>query len=201
MSKGFKIYFAQSRSSILLLDEKDDEEPSTPGKLKKQKSIKNSGRYSRVSVVESDSVAAEDESNTEQLPGFGALLRLNKPEWYLIFLACIAAIATSGAMPVFAVFLGEMTKTLAETDTHKMLHDSHLWSLMFLVLGIVIGLGLIVQMAMLAMSGERLTERLRLQVFKSILKQDIEFFDSPSNTTGALTAKLAQDASIIQGYL
>ena len=185
----------------MFLDEKEDGKPSMLGKMKNEKSIKKSGRYSRVSVAESDSVAVGDENDTEQLPGFGALLRLNKPEWHFILFACIAAIATSGSVPVFAVFLGEMTKTLAETDTHKMLHDSHLWSLMFLVLGSVIGLGLIVQMAMLAVSGERLTERLRLQVFKSILNQDKEFFDSPSNTTGALTAKLAQDASIIQSFL
>ena len=169
-------------------------------KLQKQKSLKGSNRFSRFSHGSTSEIDQEvgEEGETEKLPGFGALMRLNKPEWYFILMACIAAVASSGAMPVFAVFLGEMTKTLGEPKD-EMLHDSHLWSLMFLVLGIVIGTGFIVQLGMLSLSGEKLTERLRFQVFKSILSQDIEFFDSAQNSTGALTAKLAQDASIIQG--
>eukprot|EP00794_Sanderia_malayensis_P017699 gene17699-19467_t len=41
--------------------------------------------------------------------------------------------------------------------------------------------------------------RLRQQCFKALLRQDIAFFDEPAHSTGALTARLATDASGVQG--
>jgi len=57
----------------------------------------------------------------------------------------------------------------------------------------------IVQKLMFSISGERLTERIRKQAFKAYLRQDVAFFDDPANGTGALTTRLATDASAIQG--
>ena len=48
-------------------------------------------------------------------------------------------------------------------------------------------------------AGEFLTARLRERVFKSMLRQDMEFFDNKFNTTGALTTRLANDAAQVQG--
>ena len=48
-------------------------------------------------------------------------------------------------------------------------------------------------------SGEELTARLRAMGFRAILRQDIGYFDEPLNSTGALTTRLATDASRVQG--
>lgn len=47
-------------------------------------------------------------------------------------------------------------------------------------------------------SGERLTKRLRLLTFQNLLRQDVAYFDDPRHATGALTARLATDASIVK---
>lgn len=47
-------------------------------------------------------------------------------------------------------------------------------------------------------SGGKLTERLRVQAFKAIMRQDMEFFDHPEHLPSLLTSNLAQDASLIQ---
>lgn len=52
---------------------------------------------------------------------------------------------------------------------------------------------------MFCMSGERLTMRIRNEYFKALLRQDQAYFDSPTNTVGALTTRLATDASAVQG--
>ena len=49
------------------------------------------------------------------------------------------------------------------------------------------------------MFGQRLTERLRVDSFKSILKQEIGWFDDEKNATGILTLRLSQDAANVQG--
>lgn len=53
--------------------------------------------------------------------------------------------------------------------------------------------------ACFAKSGVELVLRLRREAFKSILRQDISFFDDPINNSGALSAKLSLDASRLQG--
>lgn len=50
-----------------------------------------------------------------------------------------------------------------------------------------------------AKSGELLTRRLRKVGFQAMLKQEIGWFDDPENSPGALTTRLATDASMVQG--
>ncbi len=53
--------------------------------------------------------------------------------------------------------------------------------------------------SLLSIAGERLTKRLRYLSFQSMLRQEIAWFDKKSNSTGALTTKLATDASEVKG--
>lgn len=50
-----------------------------------------------------------------------------------------------------------------------------------------------------AKSGELLTRRLRKIGFQAMLRQEIGWFDDPINSPGALTTRLATDASMVQG--
>lgn len=50
-----------------------------------------------------------------------------------------------------------------------------------------------------AKSGELLTRRLRKVGFKAMLRQETGWFDDPRNSPGALTTRLATDASMVQG--
>lgn len=50
-----------------------------------------------------------------------------------------------------------------------------------------------------AKSGELLTRRLRMIGFQAMLRQEIGWFDNPINSPGALTTRLATDASMVQG--
>ena len=52
---------------------------------------------------------------------------------------------------------------------------------------------------MFAKSGEELTARLRSMGFRSMLRQEMGFHDDHMNSTGALTTRLATDASKVQG--
>ncbi|XP_064300752.1 ATP-dependent translocase ABCB1 isoform X2 [Phalacrocorax carbo] len=48
-------------------------------------------------------------------------------------------------------------------------------------------------------AGEILTMRLRFMAFKAMLRQDMSWFDNSQNSTGALTTRLANDASQVKG--
>jgi len=55
------------------------------------------------------------------------------------------------------------------------------------------------QLFSFGLMGEHLTMRLRQLSFAAILRQNIGFFDLPENSTGALSVKLAKDASYVEG--
>jgi ATP-binding cassette subfamily B (MDR/TAP) protein 1 len=46
--------------------------------------------------------------------------------------------------------------------------------------------------------GERLTTRLRVHLFRSILRQEVAFFDNPDHSVGALTANLRTDTAAVR---
>lgn len=52
---------------------------------------------------------------------------------------------------------------------------------------------------MFGISGENLTKRLRSRGFKTMLSQEIGWFDDPKNSVGTLCTKLAVEAAAVQG--
>ena len=69
----------------------------------------------------------------------------------------------------FAVIFAEILAVFSSIGDQEAMVN--LWSLMFLVLGIVSGLGFLVMSFFLAVSAEKLTKRIRSSTFKAILKQ------------------------------
>ncbi|XP_062574024.1 ATP-dependent translocase ABCB1-like isoform X1 [Saccostrea cucullata] len=136
----------------------------------------------------------EEEEEEFEKPKYFRILRENFPECpFLIFGTLFSAIQGS-TMPLFALFFGEMIKVFIDIDGT----DNVLWSLMFLALG---GLNFMCHFFMnvnLGIAGERMTFRLRLKSFKAYLRQDASYFDDPKHGTGALTTRLATDASLIK---
>ena len=55
------------------------------------------------------------------------------------------------------------------------------------------------QIAMFTVAGEHLTLRMRKMAFEAMLRQEMGWFDHPSNNTGALCSRLSADAAAIQG--
>ena len=51
----------------------------------------------------------------------------------------------------------------------------------------------------LGVAGEKLTKRIRLKTFTTMLHQEIGWFDRSRNSTGALATRLAVDASEVKG--
>ncbi|XP_065051580.1 ATP-dependent translocase ABCB1-like isoform X2 [Rhopilema esculentum] len=134
-----------------------------------------------------------------EMPSVKRLMLLNSTEWpYLAIGSFFAAIV--GAFPVaFAIILSEILKVFADIDKAKLKSDAEFWALMFLALGIADGVSLFTSSYCFSKAGEILTLRLRQLTFKALLRQEIGYFDDPAHSTGALTARLATDATGVQG--
>ncbi|KAI7975509.1 hypothetical protein EIK77_005875 [Talaromyces pinophilus] len=113
------------------------------------------------------------------------------------FFACLAG----GAQPTQSVLYSKSIITISQPPSNyaKLKHDASFWSLMFLMLGLVQLIVHSTQGVMFAYSSEKLVRRARSQAFRTMLRQDITFFDNDENSTGALTSFLSTETKHLSG--
>ncbi|XP_052095836.1 ATP-dependent translocase ABCB1-like isoform X5 [Mytilus californianus] len=142
-----------------------------------------------------------DKEEKEKKPdvGFGRIIRYNSPEWPYILVGCIAACLNGGVQPAFAVIFAELIGVFAEQDQDKQEKEVLMYCLILLGIGVAGFIGFFLQGAMFGRSGENLTMRIRKNTFRAMIRQDISWYDDHKNATGALTTRLAVDASQVQG--
>ncbi|XP_057288485.1 ATP-dependent translocase ABCB1 isoform X2 [Pezoporus wallicus] len=130
---------------------------------------------------------------------FLKIMKLNKTEWPYFVAGTLCAIINGVLQPAFAIIFSEIIGIFSETDKKVLREKSNLYSVLFLVLGIVSFFTFFVQGFTFGKAGEILTMRLRFMAFKAMLRQDMSWFDNTKNNTGALTTRLANDASQVKG--
>uniref|UniRef100_A0A8C3PUG0 ATP binding cassette subfamily B member 1 n=1 Tax=Calidris pygmaea TaxID=425635 RepID=A0A8C3PUG0_9CHAR len=145
-------------------------------------------------AIEAEDPSSEKHENAlsdEELPpaSFLKIMKLNKTEWPYFVAGTLCAIINGALQPAFAIIFSEIIGV----------KKSNLYSLLFLVLGIISFFTFFFQGFTFGKAGEILTMRLRFMAFKAMLRQDMGWFDNPKNSTGALTTRLANDASQVKG--
>ncbi|KAL6034359.1 hypothetical protein STEG23_030527, partial [Scotinomys teguina] len=135
----------------------------------------------RVSVTE-----AQDED--VPLVSFWQILKLNITEWPYLVIGVLCAVVNGCMQPAFSIVFSRIIG---------------MWPG---IAALMISPGYSappsnIEGFMFGKAGEILTKRLRYMVFKSMLRQDISWFDDHKNSTGALTTRLASDAASVKGAM
>ncbi|KAL8697635.1 MAG: hypothetical protein Q9224_002212 [Gallowayella concinna] len=125
----------------------------------------------------------------------------NKKEVHLMLVGLFFSIIAGGGNPTQAVFFAKaiVAISLPPSMYDKLRHDADFWSLMYLMLAIVQFIALAVQGVAFAHCSERLVHRARDQAFRTMLRQDIAFFDKEENSAGALTSFLSTETTHLAG--
>ncbi|XP_007556225.1 ATP-dependent translocase ABCB1 [Poecilia formosa] len=145
-----------------------------------------------------DEDKAEEEEDVPMV-SFFRVLRLNASEWPYILVGLICATINGAIQPLFAVLFSKIITVFAEPEQSVIRERSNFFSLMFVTIGVVCFFTMFLQGFCFGKSGEILTLKLRLGAFKSMMRQDLGWFDSHKNSVGALTTRLATDAAQVQG--
>ncbi|XP_014403092.1 PREDICTED: phosphatidylcholine translocator ABCB4 isoform X2 [Myotis brandtii] len=158
------------------------------------KSLRSSRRYQNGLDVETNEL-------DENVPpvSFLKVLRLNKTEWPYFMVGTVCAIANGALQPAFSVIFSEMITIFGPGDDAVKQQKCNMISLLFLGLGITSFFTFFLQGFTFGKAGEILTTRLRSMAFRAMLRQDMSWFDDHRNSTGALSTRLATDASQVQG--
>ncbi|KAM3607026.1 uncharacterized protein V6R79_000817 [Siganus canaliculatus] len=127
------------------------------------------------------------------------ILRYNQPEWPYMLVGSLGAAANGAVNPVYAILFSQILGTFAISDLNQQEQQINGTCILFCIVAGVSLFSQFLQGYAFAKSGELLTRRLRKMGFQAMLKQEIGWFDDPRNSPGALTTRLATDASMVQG--
>ncbi|XP_053323209.1 ATP-binding cassette sub-family B member 5-like isoform X2 [Spea bombifrons] len=202
------IYHSLATAQTIQVTEKDDKpmqitspeihrRPSLMRLNSKTLSLKYEGIADAKGIEEEEELKAEMEKDLPKV-SFYRLLKLNKSEWPYILLGTLAAIINGAAHPAFSIMFAKIIAIFGTNDPEKIRQENNLYAIITVLIGVMSLFSYFTQGFMFGRSGEVLTMRLRQMAFKAMLWQDISWFDDKKNNTGALTTRLATDASQIQ---
>ncbi|CAF3082654.1 unnamed protein product [Rotaria sp. Silwood2] len=83
-------------------------------------------------------------------------------------------------------------------STFERRHQVLITSFLFLLLGVLAFILRFLQYTAFAISGSKLTERIRSKAFACLLRQEVAYFDRPENSSGAICVRLSSDALAVQ---
>ena len=129
------------------------------------------------------------------------LMKLNKPEWPYILVGCIFSVLFGSLTPLFGTLFGDvMNVFIPSLHPQDARDEMRTYALYFGGIGGGFMLSQIIMGFTFSLSGARLVERIRGQMFSSMLSQEIGWYDLEENNTGALCARLSSSAEVCTNW-
>ncbi|XP_014454952.2 bile salt export pump [Alligator mississippiensis] len=140
----------------------------------------------------------DEEGEVEPAP-VARILKYNAPEWPYMLFGSFGAAVNGSLSPLYALLFSQILGTFSILDEEEQRYQINTICLLFVFVGVMSLFTQFLQGYAFAKSGELLTRRLRKIGFQAMLGQEIGWFDDHRNSPGALTTRLATDASQVQG--
>ncbi|XP_058257445.1 bile salt export pump isoform X3 [Hemibagrus wyckioides] len=154
-----------------------------------------SQEFSKKSTIPEDD---DDDEEVEPAP-VARILKYNAPEWPYMVFGSLGAAVNGGVNPVYSLLFSQILATFSMPDPDAQRREIDGICLFFVLVGVITFFTQMLQGYAFSKSGELLTRRLRRMGFQAMLGQEIGWFDDHRNSPGALTTRLATDASQVQG--
>ncbi|KAL0085182.1 P-loop containing nucleoside triphosphate hydrolase protein [Phycomyces blakesleeanus] len=127
------------------------------------------------------------------------VVRQMRPEWPLLGVGLLCSAISGATSPCYALAFSKVITLITSPNNVAAIapgpfQGANLFAFFFFIIGIGAFVGHGGQLAIFNLAGERYTKRLRSEIFRAYMKQEIGFFDQSDNTVGALTSKLSIDA-------
>ncbi|KAI4311051.1 hypothetical protein MLD38_035987 [Melastoma candidum] len=150
-------------------------------------------------AVETKGIDAAEKPKVVNSVPFYRLFSFTDPvDRVLMFLGSVAAVGHGLSMPLMTVILGEVVNTFGMTNNPGgVAHSVSRVALKFLYLAVGSGASACIQVACWMITGERQAARIRGLYLKTLLRQEIGFFDKETNT-GQVIGGMSADTIVIQ---
>jgi len=131
-------------------------------------------------------------------PAFSEILNLCRPEWPALIFAFLMSIASETAFMLPPLILVDGYDAVVNYNYDRATMRQEVKKVMIYVLILHLGghVFALVRGNIMVMAGQRVVSRLRNDLYSSILKQEIGFFDK--RKTGELVSRLGSDTAVVQ---
>ena len=142
----------------------------------------------------------DDKKDTEDLYKVPSnrLWKYAKGKTCSIYFGCLSAGLNGCVFPSMGFFLGEMLDAFTEWEDAKARSNFLVLFFIFMGLGFAAFVTRTGQIGFFTVSGEQITKGVRGDLFRAMLRQNIEWFDASDNSVGALMTMLGMDAATVQ---
>jgi len=175
----------------------DDPDRKTEGTANEEKLALLRTTTSAPTEYQANKNEKEKEYGTWELIKFA--WEMNRGEHTTMTIGLVFSFLAGCNPAIQAIFLGNSINSLLSPGTSLGGLNVNFWCGMFLMLGIVIGSFYYVQGMTLSRGSARLVGSVRTRAFGAMLRQDMEFFDGDTVTSGALSNFLSSEANRLAG--
>ncbi|XP_023732609.1 ABC transporter B family member 21 [Lactuca sativa] len=140
----------------------------------------------------------EKKQTTDVVPYHKLFAFADYTDYVLMVVGTITAIGGGINMPLQTLLFGELIDTFGgTTDKNAIVHEVSKVSLKYVYLALGSGAAAFFQVVCWMVTGERQAARIRSIYLKTLLRQDVGFFDQ-ENKTGEIIERMSSDTVIIQ---
>lgn len=129
------------------------------------------------------------------------LMQMSTVDWKRTLLGCLGAAGYGAVHPTYAYCLGSVVSIYFLKDTSKIELEIRFYCIVFLGLTVLSFITNLLQHYNFAIMGERLVKRVREAMLRKVLSFEVGWFDHDENTSAAICAKLANEASLVRSLV
>ncbi|WMV17819.1 hypothetical protein MTR67_011204 [Solanum verrucosum] len=133
----------------------------------------------------------------EKVPFYKLFSFADRNDIILMLLGILGAIASGVSKPLMSLIFGDLVDSYGTSNQSNIRDKVSGISLKFVYLGIGSGMASVLQVSCWVITGERQATRMKCLYLKTILRQDIEFFDTQS-ATGEVIERMSGDTILLQ---
>ena len=135
----------------------------------------------------------------EELAPISRLCQYAIPESLYTIVGLLCPLIVGALSPAESILTANIVANFYIASPDEMVSYNITWILSFLYFALASLVGNAMIGCGLSVSGQRLTTRMRVLLFNSIIRRSMGWFDVPDHSTGELTARLGTDAEAVAG--
>ncbi|KAK6937211.1 ABC transporter type 1, transmembrane domain [Dillenia turbinata] len=144
----------------------------------------------------SDSEKSKGEE-TKTIPYYKLFSFADSADVVLMIWGTVGAVGNGLCMPLMTILFGQLINSFGQSQNHNVVHEVSKVCVKFVYLAVGAAVAAFLQVACWMVTGERQAARIRNLYLKTILRQDIAFFDKETNT-GEVVGRMSGDTVLIQ---
>nr|XP_023893066.1 ABC transporter B family member 11-like isoform X1 [Quercus suber]XP_023893067.1 ABC transporter B family member 11-like isoform X1 [Quercus suber] len=155
-------------------------------------------KTSNMNGDQEDSKKSKGDEKTNTVPFRKLFSFADSTDILLMILGTVGAVGNGICMPLMTLLFGELTNSFGQNQNSPNMVDTvSKVCLKFVYLALGVAVAAFLQVACWMVTGERQAARIRGLYLKTILRQDVAFFDKETNT-GEVVSRMSGDTVLIQ---